>query len=134
MNFKARVSLGYQVREYIGSFGFKESSLEAKVSTLDADKTISVYVDSPSKQEERVKNENVMYMQFSILYDTIYGERKIRVFNKRLSLSQNIGAYYTSIDQEILSQFIVRKEVSKVMDRGIIQTKEALLNGILGTL
>ena len=39
-----------------------------------------------------------------------------------------------SLDQDVLSHFMIRKEVSKIISRGVIQTKEAILNNAIAIL
>lgn len=82
MQLKARCSIGLTVTKYVGGFGeINESALQ--LSTLDSDKTIGFIV----KQEAKFKPEANCFLQFAILFTTPSGERKIRVFNQILSVT-----------------------------------------------
>ena len=74
------------------------------------------------------------HVQFAMLYTTQYGERRIRVFNHSIPVAKNMSAYFKSADVEATSQFVVRKELSKVALRGVKAVKEALLNNMVTLL
>ena len=49
-----------------------------------------------------------VFAQAAILYTSMYGERKIRVFNYSWTVAQNLYNYCKSSDVESLSQFKIR--------------------------
>lgn len=61
VEFKLRVSSGYRVKEYFGSFGYKDS-IDGRVSAIDADKTINVWVEAlNSGQAEAEKTGGLFF-------------------------------------------------------------------------
>ncbi len=83
---KARCSLGLSIHKYMGGFG---EMLESPVllSTLDADKTVAFTM----KQDSKLAPNTSVYLQFAILFTTPRGERKIRVFNYALGVTDQIS-------------------------------------------
>ena len=79
ISMKARCSLGLSIQKYMGGFGeLMESPVQ--LATLDADKTIAFTL----KQDAKLKTDTPAFIQFAVLYTTPRGERKIRVFNYAL--------------------------------------------------
>ena len=76
VQIKARVSGGLSVSEYFGGFLFKETT-DITLSSIDADKSIGFVI----KNEEKLKDNTLAFVQFAMLYTTQFGERRIRVFN-----------------------------------------------------
>lgn len=62
------------------------------------------------------------------------GERRIRVFNQGLQLVKNLNGYYKAADVETLSQFIIRREATRIMLKGSMPTKQAMINGLVDLL
>ncbi len=82
VSMKARCSIGLRVAKYLGGLG-ETSENTVELATLDADKTIGFLLE----QESKLKTESAAYLQFAVLYTTPAGERKIRVFNYKLTVT-----------------------------------------------
>lgn len=76
---KARTSTGYTVTEYFGGFGLKEST-DFELSALDPDKFVGFTI----RNDEKLKEDSLAYVQFAMMYNNGWGERRIRVFNMQL--------------------------------------------------
>ena len=84
ISFKARCSIGLTVTKYLGGFG-EVAENTVQLSVLDADQTIAFTL----KQDVKLKLDSVAYIQFAILFTTGAGERKIRVFNYTLNITES---------------------------------------------
>jgi hypothetical protein len=69
-----------------------------------------------------------------MMYSTQFGERRIRVFNYNLLIAKNLNNYYKGTDQETLSEFIVKHELSRVFMRGAKATRETITNNLVNLL
>lgn len=69
-----------------------------------------------------------------MLYTTIWGERRIRVFNMNLQIVKTLNGYFKTADVETLSQFIIRREATKIMVKGSVNSKQSLINGLVDLL
>ena len=98
------------VSEYFGGFTFKEQS-DISLSSIDPDKSIGFLI----RNDEKLKENTLAYVQFAMLYTTLYGERRIRVFNQCLQLAKNLNGYFKAADVETLADFTVKREASRVM-------------------
>ena len=73
---KARCSKGMSVTEYFGGFGLRES-VEFQLSAIDADKTFGFTL----RNDEKIPEDQNVYIQIAVLYTDIYGDRRLRIFN-----------------------------------------------------
>jgi len=69
-----------------------------------------------------------------MLYTTQFGERRIRVFNQSMQLAKNLNGYFKAADVETLSDFMIKREASRVMSRGAKVTKESIVNNLVNLL
>lgn len=51
-----------------------------------------------------------------------------------LVMAKNLNAYYKGADCEAFSQFMIKKEVVKLMIRGAKSTREAIINNLVNLL
>lgn len=73
---KARTNSGYSVIEYFGGFGVKET-VDFDMSAIDSDKFVGFLVRCDEKQKE----DAICHIQFAMMYTTLFGDKRIRVFN-----------------------------------------------------
>jgi len=97
VSIKARCSIGLSIHKYSGGFGETIES-PIQLSTMDADKTIAFTI----KQDAKLKNDSQAYIQFAVLYTTGKGERKIRVLNYSLHVTDQMVQIYSGIDMDAL--------------------------------
>jgi len=82
VSMKGRCSIGLTINKYIGGFGEMLES-PVQLSAFDADKTIGFTI----KQDGKLKPDTSAYIQFAVLFTTPRGERKIRVLNYVLTVT-----------------------------------------------
>lgn len=86
------------------------------------------------RNDEKLKENSLAFVQFAMLYTTQYGERRIRVFNQSLQLSKNLNGYFKAADVETLADFTIKRYASRVMSVGAKTTKESIINNLVTLL
>jgi len=56
------------------------------------------------------------------------------VFNMSMQLAKNLNGYFKAADVETLSDFMIKREASRVMQRGAKATKESINNNLVNLL
>lgn len=69
-----------------------------QLSVIDEDKTIGVML----KQDGKIKDRDLVGIQIAMLYTTLSGERRIRVWNKMFRVDTQIGK--VSLNQLLFSR------------------------------
>lgn len=100
------------------------------MSSIDADKTVSVLI----KNDERLEQGTIVHAQFAMLYTSMEGKRMIRVMNFSWPVASSLYNYFKSADVENLAQFKIRNELSQAIKKGAKNTKEKLLNDLIEML
>ncbi|CDW72452.1 sec23 sec24 trunk domain containing protein [Stylonychia lemnae] len=91
---------------------------------IDSDKVLGIELQVDKNQ---LKNFTEHYLQFAILFNTIQGQKRIRVLNYRIPTAASFSQYLESIDQETLGQFVIRNKLCQVQNTGLKQVKQNLL-------
>ncbi len=63
-----------------------------------------------------------------MLYTNNWGERRIRIMNFKMNVTKNLNTYFKAADVETASQFIIKRELSKMTLRGPRVVREHLTN------
>ena len=126
---KARTGQGLTLEEYYGAFGKKETT-DFELAAIDADKCISFKVSNSSP----LKETDYAFIQFAMLYNNIFGEQRIRIFNVNLQVAKNLNEYYKFADVEQLSQFFLKQNIAQSFEKGPKSVREQVLNSLVSLL
>ncbi len=129
VSMKARCSLGLSIHKYLGGFG---ESLESPIqlSVLDADKTIAFTL----KQDAKLKPEVPAYLQFAVLYTTPRGERKIRVLNYTLNVTDQMVQVYSSVDMDAVLALETKQHMQTILKSSISNGRNQLCQTCINVL
>ena len=86
------------------------------------------------RNDDTLPEGQVVFAQFAMLYTDIDGVRKIRVFNYSWKVTKNLYNYFKSSDVESVTQFKMRSELSQLAKKGAKNTKEKMINDLVGML
>ena len=116
---RARVSTGLSVEEYYGNYTRKNPT-DIEVGGLDSDKAFTVLI----KHDEKLKEENPIFMQFAMLYVNSNSKRMIRVFNACAAVSSNIMNIFRSSDVNTIANVLAKRALSQVTTSPIRAVRE----------
>lgn len=69
-----------------------------------------------------------------MLYQTIYGETRIRVFNMSFEVMANLHNYIKSTVVESYTQYIVKEKLARMPEKTCQKVREELINHIVDVL
>lgn len=126
---RMRVSSGYTVRNYIGSFHRRSRDLlSIPVCHADTNVVMDLLLKNP---EEAVKGD-VAYVQAALLYTTSNGERRIRIHNQPVLIANSTNELWDGVNMSITTNWIARQTALRLtvtpLARGRITIQEALTN------
>lgn len=126
---KARSSIGLSVSKYLGGFG-EQTGWAVQLSTMDADKTIGFTL----KYDNNLKPDTLAHVQFAVLYSTSAGERRIRIFNHALQVTDKIANVFSGIDSEALINIQTKNAIQHALKTTLRAAKEQLCLTCINTL
>lgn len=129
VSFNARCSIGLSVHRYYGGFGetFKGPIL---YSAFDSDKSIAFTI----RQDRKLKPGSVAHIQLAVLYTTGRQERKVRVFNYSLQVTNQMTQFYSSIDLEAVLALEARLCMSVMLRSTVSEAREKLCQDCIAML
>ncbi|CAD8167868.1 unnamed protein product [Paramecium pentaurelia] len=124
--FRIRSSIGWKIKSVYGNYSIKNADL-LNVNCTEDQKVLMYELEL---NQPRAPYDN-LYIQTALLYTSTQGERRIRVHNFCIPISNSIKTIYSQIDQSCLaislfkialSQLNIAKDV-----KDCIQTKDFLI-------
>jgi len=86
VSIRTRGSLGLEITRYLGGFG-DSSETVIHIPCMNSDQTIGFL----AKQKSRLEINNFAYIQLAILYTTVTGEERTRVFNYAFGVTNSLS-------------------------------------------
>lgn len=118
-SMRVRTSTGISPVRYIGNFNnIVGSNLE--MSSVNTNSNFIVQM----KYDDKLTENDLVIVQFAMIYTALSGERRVRVHNLALSTTQNISYLYKSACCDTLVNTMVRDKVEK-MRSGSLNPKAA---------
>lgn len=97
VSLRLRCGEGVSVSAYYGSF-IRRERIDFDLCSIDADKSIAVEL----KFEGTLNPQKPLSLQFAMLYSTPDGQRKLRIINLYLTISDNISQIFSHCDEDAL--------------------------------
>jgi len=123
--FRLRVSQGWNVKKIYGNYSIKFSNDLLSVPNIDDTKALVYEVEL----DDEIARFSTFYLQTALLYTTSNGERRIRVVNYGVRLTDNIHEIEQYIDSQVLICTLLRQSLDKMysVKPSITQIREECL-------
>lgn len=89
VHIKARCTTGFTVTEYFGHFGLREA-VDFQLASIDSDKSFGFVL----RNDQKMPEGTLVFVQVAMLYTNIYGETRLRVFNHAFPVVKSINSYF----------------------------------------
>ncbi|KAL1946226.1 hypothetical protein VTO73DRAFT_15353 [Trametes versicolor] len=120
-SMRIRTSNGLRVASQLGNF-YESAAADLEFGTMDADKTICVGLEHTRTLDDR----QYAFIQAALLYTTVTGQRRVRVFNVALKVVTLAGNVFQYADMDAAVSFMVRQAISKMSSQKISHIHEDL--------
>lgn len=104
--FRLRISAGWRISQRYGNYAVKSADL-LSLPCVDEFKAM-VY---EFEMEDEVSMSEFFYLQSVLLYTTSTGERRLRVINYGVPLSESLKDIFLKIDAQALGVVMLRKQI-----------------------
>ncbi|CAK70402.1 unnamed protein product (macronuclear) [Paramecium tetraurelia] len=124
--FRVRTSVGWKIKYVYGNYVVKTSDL-LSINNCD-DQKVLVY--ELELTEPNLPYDN-LYIQTALLYTSLKSERRIRVHNYCIPLSNSVKTIYSHIDQSTLAMSIFKMALFQINSaKNLIPVKEYIISTI----
>lgn len=119
---RVRTSAGIRPTDFYGHF-FMSNTTDVELASIDPDKAISLEI----KHDDKLAEEEGVYIQAALLYTSLTGQRRIRVLNLALKSCSQMTDLYRACELDTVTNFLSKQSVYKLLDSTPKAVKESLI-------
>merc|ERR1719385_432757 len=119
---RVRTSTGVRPTDFYGSF-FMANTTDMQLASLNSDFALACEI----KHDDKITDEEGVYIQGALLYTSVSGQRRLRIINLSLNVSDNMGELYRNCDLDTVINFLAKQSISKLMESNPKSVKEGLM-------
>jgi len=119
---RVRTSTGVRPTDFFGSF-FMANTTDMELASVNSDVALACEI----KHDDKLTDEDGVYIQSALLYTSVGGQRRLRVSNLALSVCDNMGELYRNCDLDTVVNFLAKQSISKLMETSPKAVKENLM-------
>jgi len=108
--FRIRISAGWKISAIYGNYSIKSSGDLLSLPNIDDSKSLIYEL----VLDDEIARSSCFFLQTALLYTNSYGERRIRVINYGIPLTENIGEIHSQIDAQVVACTILRQNLTKL--------------------
>lgn len=120
---RVRTSTGVRATDFYGHF-FMSNTTDMELASIDCDKAVAIEI----KHDDKLTEEDGVYIQVALLYTSCGGQRRLRILNLSLKTCTQMADLYRSCDLDTVVNFISKQAVFRLLESSPKAAKENLVN------
>lgn len=108
---RVRTSTGVRPVDFYGHF-FMANTQDLEIGCMDASKAVAVEV----KHDDKLTEDDGVYVQVALLYTSVGGQRRLRVINLALNTCNQMAELYKNCDLDTLMNFFGKMAMGKYLE------------------
>merc|ERR1719312_66398 len=120
---RVRTSTGVRPTDFFGSF-YMANTTDMELAALNCDMSLACEI----KHDDKLTEEDGVYIQAALLYTSVSGKRRLRILNLSLNTCDNMGDMYRNCELDTVMNFLAKQNISKLMETSPKQVKESLMS------
>ncbi|RXG54280.1 Protein transport protein Sec24C [Armadillidium vulgare] len=119
---RVRTSTGVRPVEFFGHI-FMSNTHDIELAVIDSNKAIAVEI----KHDDKITEEDGVYIQVALLYTSVGGQRRLRILNLALNICTQLADLYKNCELDTLMNFFGKQAMFKFLESSAKQIKENLV-------
>lgn len=120
---RVRTSTGVRPTDFYGYF-YMSNTTDMELAALDCDKGIAIEI----KHDDKLSEEEGVYIQAALLYTSCSGQRRLRIMNLSLKTCGQMADLYRSCDLDTIINFFAKQATYKLLENNPKAVKDALVS------
>lgn len=120
---RVRTSTGIRPTDFFGNY-FMSNTTDVELAAVDTDKGLCVEI----KHDDKLTDEEAVYIQTAILYTSVGGQRRLRIHNLSLNTCSQMADLYRNCELDTLMNYFSKACLRQLCDQPPKQVKENLIN------
>lgn len=106
---RVRTSTGVRATDFYGHF-YMSNTTDMELASIDSNKAVAIEV----KHDDKLADEEGVYIQAALLYTSCSGVRRLRVINLGLRTSSQMAELYRACDLDAIVNFFAKQSERKI--------------------
>ncbi|XP_071455652.1 protein transport protein Sec24C [Hetaerina americana] len=119
---RVRTSTGVRATDFYGHF-FMANTTDMEIASIDCDKGVAVEI----KHDDKLTEEDGVYVQVALLYTSCGGQRRLRILNLSFKICTQMADLYRSCDLDTMINFFSKQSVFKLLESAPKTIKDGLV-------
>merc|ERR1719233_263987 len=119
---RVRTSTGVRPTDFFGAF-YMGNTTDMELASLNSDMALACEI----KHDDKLTDEDGVYIQAALLYTSCSGQRRLRICNMSLNVCDNMGELYRNCDLDTVVNFLAKQNVSKLTETNPKAMREELM-------
>lgn len=120
---RVRTSTGVRATDFYGHF-FMSNTTDMELASVDCDKAVAVEV----KHDDKLTEDDGVYIQVALLYTSCGGQRRLRVLNLGLKTCSQMADVFRTCDLDTIVNFFSKLACYRLLEHPPKQVKDGLVN------
>ncbi|KAF4523588.1 hypothetical protein B566_EDAN014336 [Ephemera danica] len=120
---RVRTSTGVRPTEFFGHF-FMSNTTDMELASIDSDKAVAVEI----KHDDKLTEEDGVFIQVALLYTSCGGQRRLRVLNLALKTCLQMADLYRGCDLDTIVNFFSKQAIMRLLESAPKPVKDGLVN------
>merc|ERR1719210_388141 len=120
---RVRTSTGVRPVEFYGSF-FMANTTDTELASINSDMAVACEI----KYDDKLTDEDGVYIQAALLFTSVSGQRRLRVINLALNCGTSMADMYRNCELDTIVNFTAKQSIARLMENNPKTVKEALVN------
>ncbi|XP_063979961.1 protein transport protein Sec24C [Diachasmimorpha longicaudata] len=120
---RVRTSTGVRPTDFYGHF-YMSNTTDMELASIDCHKAVAVEV----KHDDKLSDEEGVYVQVALLYTSCGGVRRLRIINLSLKTSSQMAELYRACDPDAVVNFFAKQSVFKLIESTPKAVKDNLIS------
>ena len=103
---RVRTSTGVRPTDFYGHL-YMSNTTDIELASIDCDKSIAIEI----KHDDKLAEEEGVYVQAALLYTSCSGVRRLRIINLSLRTSSKIADLYQACDLDAIINFLLKQSM-----------------------
>lgn len=108
---RVRTSQGVRPVDFFGHF-FMSNTTDVELASVDSSKAIAIEV----KHDDKLTDEDGVYIQAALLYTSCSGQRRLRIINIAFSICTQMADLFKNCDLDTLMNFFGKQSIMRLLE------------------
>ncbi|XP_039278059.1 protein transport protein Sec24C-like [Nilaparvata lugens] len=120
---RVRTSTGIRPTDFYGHF-FMSNTTDMELASIDCDKAVALEI----KHDDKLTEEEGVFIQTALLYTSCSGQRRVRILNLSLSTCVQMVDLYRACELDTVINFFAKQSVFRLLEHTPKQVKDSLIS------